>query len=140
MSRRTTLLAPPVYLPLGLTARSDDPTTDATTTSPGHPVSSSTATPTTGPESVIAQYPTPAKEIRSGEGEVRTGPRRSTYVVGPAASRYEGSSRQQVLRKPAAGATIGVPTFFRHGIEGHSPALTSGATATFADVALKHQL
>ncbi|KLL09933.1 MULTISPECIES: hypothetical protein [Protofrankia] len=202
MSRRTALLALPVSLLLGLTACSDDSTTDATTTSPGHPVSTSTAS-TAVPEGVVEQYTTLAQEIRSEGGEVQTGPWRIAYIVEPAESWYEGNSGQQVLRKPAAGethhieiisieaatgrivpnipitlavvddkgtvvdekalnfyyaeffhyannftvpqdgsytlrATVGIPTFFRHGEEGHTPALASGATATFTDVTLKH--
>ncbi|WP_250281037.1 MULTISPECIES: hypothetical protein [unclassified Frankia] len=174
MSRRTALLALPVSLPLGLTACSDDSTTGATTTSPGHPASTSTAS-TAAPEGVVE-----ATE-----------------------SWYEGNDGQQVLRRPAAGethhieiipieaatgrivpnapvtlavvddkgtavdektlnfcyaecfhhtdnftiprdgsytlrATVGIPTFFQHGEEGHTPALASGATATFTDVTLKH--
>ncbi|SBW22997.1 putative secreted protein [Candidatus Protofrankia californiensis] len=129
MFQRTTLLALPVSLVLGLAACSDDSTTDTTTTSPGHPASSSTAAPTALPEGVIEQYRTLAKEIRSEGGEVQTGPWRIAYIVEPAESWYEGSSGQQVLRKPPAGET--------HHVEGHTPALASGATATFTDVALK---
>ncbi|SBW22224.1 hypothetical protein FDG2_2319 [Candidatus Protofrankia californiensis] len=207
MSRRTALLALPVSLLLGLAACSDDSTTDATTTSPGQPVSSSSAAPTGVPEGVIEQYTTLAKtlakEIRSEGEEVRTGPWRIAYVVEPAESWYEGNGGQQALRRPAAGethhieiipveaatgrivpnvpitlavvndkgavvdektlnfyyteffhyadnftipqdgsytlrATVGVPAFFRHGMENHTPALASGATVTFTDVTPRH--
>ncbi|ABD10450.1 hypothetical protein ThrDRAFT_03026 [Frankia casuarinae] len=203
MPQRTALPVLAVSLLLGLTACSDDSTTDATTASPGHPVSSSTTFSVAVPEGVFKQYTTLAKEIRSEGGEVQSGPWKIGYIVEAAEPWYEGKGGQQILRKPAADethhieiipveaatgrivpnvpitlavidgkgtvaeektlnfyyaeffhyannfsiprdgsytlrATIGVPTFFRHGEEGHTPALASGTTATFTNVTLRH--